>query len=454
MIPHVPDWLMHLLRRPVAIFGAGVSGRAAAGLVARLGGIAVIYDRTAGADVAGNFDADAASRHSLVVLSPGFAPTHEWVQAARSAGCEVLGELDFGALAWPGEIIAITGTNGKTTLTEFLTHALKLAGRDAQAAGNIGQAFCAAALAGARAESIAICEVSSFQAETLRFFRASATLWSNFAEDHLERHGALENYFRAKFNLVKHTRSAAVFYGPSVLEQARALGLELPISGSVPFASEPVDARLAATIFGRLPQRENFLLARALWRHLGLPDAQLIAAAQSFKVGPHRLARVAEIRGVTFWNDSKATNFHAVEAALASFAAPVLWVGGGRSKGGDLAAFAARIAPRVGQAFLIGETGEALARHLREQAVPFVICGSLHDAVVQAFQAAVSGDHVLLSPAFASFDMFTGYDDRGRRFEAIVADLARASALRPASFSSSPHHPTPTCPASAGLCLL
>ncbi len=453
MTPHVPDWLMHLLQRPVAIFGAGVSGRAAAGLIAELGGAVSVYDRASGDAAARTFGAEHAGRHGLVVLSPGFAPAHEWVRAARSAGCEVLGELDLGALAWPGEIIAITGTNGKTTLTEFLTHALRHAGLEARAVGNIGSAFCDAWRTPAGTTSVAVVEVSSFQAETLRFFGATATLWTNFAEDHLERHGTLEAYFRAKYNLVKHTRSHALFYGPSVLAQARKLGLDLPVTGCVPFATETPEPGIAATVFGEPPQQENFLLARAYWRARGLPEARLVEAAQNFIVGAHRLARVGEIRGITFWNDSKATNFHAVEAALARFAAPVLWIGGGRAKGGDLAAFASRVAPRLRQAFLMGETREALARHLRANAVPHVCCESLRDAVARALAAAASGDHIVLSPGFASFDMFRGYDDRGRQFEAIVAELAGTS-VGGSSLSPRPHNPSATRPAAAGLCLL
>jgi UDP-N-acetylmuramoylalanine--D-glutamate ligase len=222
----------------------------------------------------------------------------------------------------------------------------------------------------------------------------------------------------------------------------------------VPFAREPDEPRLATTIFGRLPQRENYQLVRAFWRQRGLPEEQLVAAALSFQVGAHRLARVGEARGVSFWNDSKATNFHAVEAALASFPAPVLWIGGGRSKGGDFAAFAARIAPRLRRAFLIGETREALARHLREQAVPVALCESLRDAVTQAFAAAARGDAVLLSPAFASFDMFKGYDDRGRCFEAIVAELTGASGTASRATPTSPAPHNPNRPAAAGLCLL
>jgi len=425
MTPRVPDWLMHLLQRPAAIFGGGVSGRGAAGLIAALGGTSAIYDREAERPQSRDFGATQAAGHGLVVLSPGFPPTHPWVQVARAAGCEILGELDLAALAWPGEIIAVTGTNGKTTLTELLTHALRHVGRDARAVGNVGAAFCDAWRMPATRESIAVCEVSSFQAETLRFFEASATLWSNFAEDHLERHLTMEGYFRAKYTLVKRTRGRAVFHGPSVQAAAREFGCELPVERCVPFEGVAVDPRIEGTVFGRVPQRENFILLRALWRHLGLSEETLVEAVLGFRLGGHRLARVAEIRGAGYWNDSKGTNFHAVEAALAGFERPVLWIGGGRAKGGDIAAFAGRIAPRLRKAFVIGETRDILAESFRRLAVPVVVCDSLRAAVLQARDAAVAGDHVLLSPGFASFDMFKGYDDRGRQFEAIVADLAR-----------------------------
>ena len=434
---------MHLLQRPAAIFGAGVSGRGAAGLITALGGSSATYDREAERAPLRDFGAAQAAGHGLVVLSPGFAPTHPWVQVARAAGCEVLGELDLAALAWPGEIIAITGTNGKTTLTELLTHALRHVGRDARAVGNVGTAFCDAWRTAATEASIAVCEVSSFQAETLRFFEASASLWSNFAEDHLERHATMEGYFRAKYTLVKRTRGRAVFFGPSVLEAAREYSCELPVDRCVPFEGVAIDPRLETTVFGRVPQRENFLLLRALWRHLGLDAEKLIEATLGFRLGGHRLAHVAEIRGAGYWNDSKGTNFHAVEAALAGFERPVLWIGGGRAKGGDIAGFAARIAPRLRKAFVIGETRVILAEQFRHLAVPVVVCDSLRDAVVQARDEAVAGDHVLLSPGFASFDMFAGYDDRGRQFEALVAGLAREA--------RAPSKKTPSIPETLSL---
>ncbi|MCU0794134.1 MAG: hypothetical protein MUE42_15075 [Opitutaceae bacterium] len=153
-------------------------------------------------------------------------------------------------------------------------------------------------------------------------------------------------------------------------------------------------------------------------------------AAQSFRLGRHRLTRVAERDGVTYWNDSKATNFHAVEGALANFTGPVLLIAGGKSKGGDLAGFIRRIGPRVKHLYLIGETQGALAAASIAHDVPHTLCATLAYAVQLAAETAVSGDHVLLSPGFASFDMFRNYEDRGQQFEQCVNNLGATAVSR------------------------
>ncbi len=439
MIPAPPPFLAAPLARPVAIFGAGVSGQGVRGLLAALGFSSVIYDQRA-AESRPEFTAREAAQHGLVVFSPGFPPGHPWLVAAREAGCTCLGELDFASLFWRGELIAITGTNGKTTLTEFLAHALNHAGRRAAVTGNVGYPFSRLVVemadgsmtaesapgderSGTAVPAIAVCEVSSFQAETLQHFRPSATLWTNFAEDHLERHPGLDAYFRAKWALVERTPAAGVLVGTSVHTFALNSGLTLPRSAALLTEGRPRDARVAGTVFEHYPQYENFLLAQAWWHRAGLPETALIEAARSFRLGAHRMARVGEKRGVTFWNDSKATNFHAVEAALGAFAEPVLWIGGGKAKGGDLGGFVRRIARHIRHAFLIGETQAPLAAHCRDLQVPATPCATLAAAVQAAVSRAVAGDHVVLSPGFASFDMFRGYDDRGRQFESLVGNL-------------------------------
>jgi UDP-N-acetylmuramoylalanine--D-glutamate ligase len=400
-----------------------VSGAGAQALLSRIGSESVVYDRN-GAE----FDAGAASRHSLVVFSPGFQLKHPWLEVARKAGCICLAEIDFASLFWAGRIVAVTGTNGKTTLVEFLTHALSASRMRARAAGNIGLPLSrlAAEEDGGSPLMTAVCEVSSFQAEQIGHFSPDSLVWTNFAEDHLERHRGMDAYFSAKWELVLRTTSRRFFAGSSVARFAAASGRSMPEGSCVPTEGLPRDPGLAGTPFDTYPQRENFVLALALWRSLGLDAGALYAAARTFRVGRHRLSRVGTLEGVTFWNDSKATNFHAVEAALAGFGAPVVLIAGGRSKGGDLAGFAGRIAPRVASAVLIGETGPALASALESLGVPCCQCVSIEDAVWTAAAACPSGGDVVLSPGFASFDMFRGYEDRGDRFERAAAELSAA----------------------------
>ncbi len=420
-----PEFLQPLLAHPVAIFGGGVSGQSVRALVEKLGGTGVIFDQKGTDGALTEFRGSTVGEHHLVVYSPGFTPTHPWITEARAAGAVCLAELDFASLFWRGAVIAITGTNGKTTLTEFLTHALRSVDRDAYATGNIGYSFSqlVADRIGGAPDSIAVCEVSSFQAETLRHFRADAALWTNFAEDHLERHGTMEEYFQSKWRLFERSVGGHVFAGSSVQHYAEKFGQTLPAESHVTTEGQAGDVLLRGTVFAHYPQRENFLIAAAWWRSYGLRETALYAAAQSFSLGEHRLARVAVRGGVTWWNDSKATNFHAVEAAVAGFAAPVILIAGGKSKGGDVAAFVRRLAPLVKHALFIGETRNVLATFSSVAGLPHSVCADLNEAVQRAATLAAAGDNILLSPGFASFDQFKNYEDRGRQFVALVNNV-------------------------------
>jgi UDP-N-acetylmuramoylalanine--D-glutamate ligase len=438
-----PKLLAPLLAAPAAILGGGVSGRAAHLLISRLGGRAVLFDEHGAGGGRATFSAADAAAHPLVVFSPGFTPAHPWLAAARAAGARCLPELDLAALCWRGAVVAVTGTNGKTTLTEFLAHALRGLGRDATAAGNVGHAFAqlVAETDGGTPDATAVVEVSSFQAEALRHFQADTVLWTNFAEDHLERHGTMEAYFAAKWNLIAHARGPGWFAGPSVARFAATAGHSPAPTAVVATEDQPVDPRLRGTVFASQPQRGNFLLAAAWWRAAGLPEQALFAAAGTFRLGDHRLAPVAVREGVTWWDDSKATNFHAVEAALAAFEAPVILIAGGKSKGGDIAAFVGRVANRVRHLCLIGETRAALAAACAAHGVACTDCGMLDAAVRRAAALARPGDQVLLSPGFASFDQFQGYADRGAQFTALVR--APAGPPPPVEAATSP---TPALP--------
>jgi len=422
MLPAPPANIAALLARPVAVFGSGVSGRGVLELLARIGAVGQVYDEY-DTDAGNDFTPGHASRHGLVVFSPGFIPRHPWLETARDAACRCVSELDFASMFWAGELLAVTGTNGKTTLTEFLAHALVLAGRPAHITGNVGYSFSRFVVEQSGQADIAVCEVSSFQAETLQHLRPTATFWTNFAEDHLERHASMEDYFAAKWHLIGRTDPDAVYAGTSVQHFAAGSGHALPETAAIATAGQPVDPRLAGTVFAGYPQYENYLLAAAWWRQAGLPESGLLEAARTFRLGDHRLAPVRTVKDVNWWNDSKATNFHAVEAALGTFARPVFWIGGGRAKGGDIGGFIRRIAGRVRHACLIGETATVLAGLCRDHGVPATMCAGLAEAVAAAAAQATAGDQVVLSPGFASFDMFRGYDDRGRQFVNLVEKL-------------------------------
>ncbi len=408
-------FLTPLLESPVAVLGAGVSGKAAIELIERLGGETTLYDQREGEGVETQFD---ASLHKLAIYSPGFEPGSDWLLEARSAGMVCLAEIDFASLFWRGEVIAITGTNGKSTLTEFLAAAVNSAGGDAWAVGNIGHPFSRLIVErdGGAPNSLAVCEVSSFQAERLRHFRANAAIWTNFAEDHLERHRTMAGYFMAKWRLFERAIGGHIFAGSSVARVAEEYGQSLPESAVIDTEDPAGDVLLRGTIFEDQPHRENFLLAAAWWRAAGLREPALYAAAQTFAVGPHRLAPVAELEGVTWWDDSKATNFHATEAALARFGTPVVLIAGGKSKGGDIEGFVRRIKHQVKWVALIGESRSILATLFGAAGVPHLVCADMAEAVAGATASAESGDNVLLSPGFSSLDQFSGFAERGAAF--------------------------------------
>ena len=421
----LPDTLARRLTKPAAILGDGVSGRAVAAALTAAGRSSVTYDARGAVT---QFTATEAALHDLVVLSPGFAQSHPWVLAARRAGCLCLGELDFAALLWDGSALAITGTNGKTTLTEFLAFAHKRAGRNAVACGNIGLPLTtiAADPAVSGANLLPIVEVSSFQSEDLRYFRPHAVLWTNLAEDHLDRHLDMEGYFRAKYKLVERLLPAGILVvGESVVEHAAALGISLPEETRIARRADVAATVPEGSPFVTWPQLENWAVARCYWEASGLPLDVLESAAKLFRTGPHRLRKVSEAGLLEFWNDSKGTNFHATLAALREFPCAVRWIGGGKWKGGDLQAFAAQLAPAIERAYLVGETGPELLTAFHDLGKPAELYPTLEAATVAAGQEpAVVRTVVLLSPGFASLDMFRGYNERGLVFERAAQGLA------------------------------
>ena len=416
----IPNDIQAWLKKPVAVLGAGVSGKAVVDLVDLLGGTSCVFDEQ-NSDFPDSFTLAQASEHELVIVSPGFALDHPWLLAAEEAGCEIMGELDLACMLWQGRVLAITGTNGKTTLVEFITHSLNFAGHEAYAVGNIGYPFAKLLTKTNNRDAWAVVEVSSFQAELMKRFRADTVVWSNFSEDHLDRYGDMESYFLAKAKLLKVADAKSVFIGKEVLSAYCDFGHSLPRDTYVvdsPFIRVPKHS-----IFNLKPQRENFRLAAVLFRSWGYDPEMLHDSVRSFRQSPHRLAPVSEINGIEFWNDSKATNFSSAEAALKHFHQPVYWIGGGRHKGGRIDAFAQRIGHRIKKAFLSGETAEEVAKVFQGLGVPCDTFDSLENSIKGAYSEASSGGVVLFSPGFASQKPFRHYKERGKCFEKVVSEL-------------------------------
>jgi UDP-N-acetylmuramoylalanine--D-glutamate ligase len=423
----IPDTLRARILRPVALFGDGVSGRAAAALLRRQGISYRVYDERSTVAGVGCFDERAARAHDLVVFSPGFPPDHPWLDLARLHGALCLGETDFGSLYWRGAIIAITGTNGKTTLTDFLTRCLIKEGVSAVAAGNIGVPLSTAAGEFPGRDSMAVCEVSSFQAESMEHFKAHALLWTNFAEDHLDRYADIKAYFMAKYRLVERLVRPRLIVGVSVVAYAKRLGCPLPAYTQVVDVDRESHRLPDETVFATLPQAENYLVALRYWEQEGFDPATLETVARGYRPPAHRLAVVDKINGVTYWNDSKATNFSAALSALNGFSGKVIWIAGGKSKGGDIDAFVEAAVPKLRHAFLIGQTAPLIAEKLAALGVPCRTCETLESAVEHAAVLAKSGESVVFSPGFASFDMFNHFGDRGIRFQEAVFRLKNAT---------------------------
>lgn len=410
----------------LAIFGAGLSGRAARRLALARGHAVTLFDEAGGGDQA-VFDAPQLTGFDRLIFSPGFAAAHPWRLLAEQSGKPVQSELSFAAEFWEGQLIGITGTNGKTTLTRLLAEAWLQAGKHAVAAGNIGQPLSELVLTTEQQVSaLAVCEISSFQAELSQGLRLDALLWTNFAEDHLDRYRSMPEYFMAKAELLNALGpDSCCVLGRQVVPWLEELNVPCR-NAHIAAAGCRLSRELQPdSVFSRYPNTENFALAATYWDCMGQPPAALLQAANQFEPSAYRLALVTEKDGVCYWNDSKATNFHATLAAVQAVPRPIIWIGGGRSKGGQVEAFAAALAPQIDAAVLYGEAGPQLLAAL-QGLLPRVQLVPAFDPAVRAasrLAAACRPSHVLCSPGFASFDQFVSYQARGKSFDSIVLGL-------------------------------
>lgn len=410
---------------PVAILGEGISGRAASRLLSKMGIPFRTFDQNQS-----EFTLDAAKQCSLVVCSPGFHPEHPWLERGRIAGKRIIGEVDLGALfSEHDHLVAITGTNGKTSLTTILHHLAVESGIHSLALGNLGRPISEAVFENETPGSTVFLEMSSFQTAFMRHLKPDAVLWTNFADDHLDFHGTEREYFQSKLKLVHScTDSSKVWIGVSVVEAAKRLRFELPVETKIvePLGEQSLPAYLPEFL-KKHPQLENLAFALAWFEESGLAAEQAFEILKSYSPQPHRLSKVAECDQAVFWNDSKSTNLASVVSACKSFSQKLFWIGGGRSKGQNESEFASCLEPFVEKAFLIGESGPNLIDSFRKRGVKAILCNSLKDAVRKAFLECKHRNEVLFSPGFSSFDAYRNYEERGISFQRIVLDLMRTT---------------------------
>lgn len=377
----------------------------------------------------------------LVVVSPGVLPDAPIIGAAASEGIELIGEVELAfRLATGRDFLAVTGTNGKTTTTTLLAAMLGEAGIPSAAAGNIGLPLIDA-IASVPEGGVVAVEVSSFQLATIESFRPSVAVLLNVAEDHTDWHGSTEEYVDAKARIVENQLAEDVFVFNAQDDRARDIAARAP-SQTVPFrAVVPSDAGMAVsgdhiTWMGREMMRaddipltgraglEDVLAAAAAALSFGVDAAPVVRAIRGFRALPHRLDVVAQAGGITYIDDSKATNPHATLSAVAGLSDVVL-IAGGRAKGIDLSALRSTVPPVIAVVAL-GESAPEIVS-LFGDLVPAVVATDMEDAVKKAREVSVAEGSVLLSPGCASLDMYESYARRGEHFARAVRDAVEGT---------------------------
>lgn len=379
----------------------------------------------------------------LIVPSPGVPLDLPVLRAARERGVVIAGELAIAAGRLNAPVIAVTGSNGKTTVTSLVGHLLRSAGREVFVGGNIGTPVLEYLRGSQEAEAVVL-ELSSFQLETGGAFRPDIGLLLNLSPDHLDRHGSMEGYAAAKRRIfVNQGEGDTAILGaddPMVMAEPIATGAKVLRFGTgtdcetlvreegVVLALDRAGCRieeeydLRGTALASFINRLNAAAAILAVRVFGCSAGEIRAGLAGYVPPAHRMALVAEIGGVRYVDDSKGTNIGAVTAALASCGDRVILIAGGRNKGSDFSLLAESVTRHVRHLILIGEAASQMAEQLGSL-VPLSEAASMEDAVRRAAEVAQAGDTVLLSPACASFDMFSSYAHRGEVFRQAVQGL-------------------------------
>ncbi len=398
------------------VVGLGISGRAACRFLLRAGADVTAYDQKApliageseveklvssGLKLTGSldrFDAD------FLIPSPGVARSHPLYRQAAIVGAKIIGEaeLAFSHMSMPA--IGITGTNGKTTVTEMTAHILNDCGRAAFPLGNNGAALCDRP----QQEGIVVAELSSYQIETLATPALDAAVILNISPDHLDRYGSIEDYAAAKFGLQNILKPGAPFYlHPDLIEQYPSL-INRNVSSYI--------TEEALTF-----EEENLLASFHLVKHFGICKEQFKKSVSTFRKPPHRLEFVKEVKGVYYYNDSKGTNIDSVVKAVGSFSGKVILIAGGKDKG---VSFQSWIKPFISKILCICAIGEAKEKIYRELSPHLAVkkFGTLAEALDYSSSIAKEGETVLLSPGCSSFDQYANFEVRGNEFKKIVTE--------------------------------
>jgi len=441
----------------VLVVGCAETGASCARFLAGRGAVVTVTDskpesdmeyaadlRRIGVDIKagghGGVDLDGVG---LVVVSPGVPAAHPLLAEAARRGAEVISDIE---LAWryiDAPVIAVAGTNGKTTTTTLLGRVLCDAGMKVFVGGNIGTPAIEYVEAGGGAE-VCVLEISSFHLETTRTFNPHIAVLLNITEDHLDRYESFGHYADTKFRLFENQGAddiAVVNINDGVIAKRAAAGLTKgrlirfsvarPLDNGIYLAGEFIIYRrpeateiypVAGFRLTGLHNMENIMAVIVVAREVGVTTASITKTLAAFEGLHHRMEQVRRLNGVTFIDDSKGTNVGALEMALRGIGGPVVLIAGGRDKGGDYSVLSALVKDKVKCMVLIGEARFKIKDALGGLAET-VLAGSLEEAVKAAAAKAVSGDTVLLSPACSSFDMFKSYKERGERFKELVNAL-------------------------------
>ncbi len=446
------SFLASLLTKKLAIVGAGVTGSAVRDFLSARGIFADLFDERASGALR-----NVEAKYDLAIISPGWRRDHPVIHTLRESGCELISELDFSwqvkeEISPDQKWIALTGTNGKTTTIQMVQSIFDHSTKTGVACGNLGQPVISVLGSGESYDFLAL-ELSSFQLEWSDRPRYEAAALLNIAPDHIDWHGSFEQYALSKLKLLDAS-AIAIINGEdseSVLRSTSFSGrkifyfLTTPEAGELgvvenllidrAFTSDPtqaVDFAELSDIHPTVPHNvSNAMAAAGLALAIGITHDEIRAGLKNFTLDRHRLELVLERDGISWVNDSKATNPHAAAAALLSHISSI-WIAGGLAKGAAMGPLIQRCAPRLKAALLIGQDATLIATALSKHApqIPYFIlpfngdsADLMRDVVARAKELAVSGDTVLLAPACASMDQFKDYADRGEKFGAAVREL-------------------------------